>query len=77
MVGDSVFGSHADQAGLAAADGLALEYQGNYGSARGDLDVSYLVNNPVANGVCRISRRGFDEKSLGLLLGQGSPLSDD
>lgn len=33
---------------------LALEYQGNYGTARRDLDVLDLVNNPGANGLCRV-----------------------
>ena len=30
-------------------DALALEYQGNYGTARGDLDISNLINNPFIN----------------------------
>ena len=34
--------------------GLALEYQGNYGTAGRDLDVLDLVNNPSANGLCRV-----------------------
>jgi hypothetical protein len=34
--------------------GLALEYQGNYGTARADLDILDLINNPSANGLCRL-----------------------
>lgn len=33
---------------------LALEYQRDYGSARGNLDILNLVNNPCANGVCSV-----------------------
>jgi len=40
-------------------DALALEYQGNYGTARGDIDISDLVNNPLFNGKCRILSLGF------------------
>lgn len=36
-----------------ANTGLALEYQGNYGTARRDLDIADLINNPGANGLCR------------------------
>ena len=35
-------------------NGLALEYQREYGSARGNLDVADLVNNPMASGKCRV-----------------------
>ena len=37
------------------ADALALEYQGDYGTARGDLDISDVVNNPFVNCVVSIS----------------------
>ena len=33
---------------------LALEYQREYGRTRGNIDVSDLVNNPAANGKCRV-----------------------
>ena len=35
-------------------NGLALEYQREYGRASRNLDVSDLINNPAANGVCRV-----------------------
>ena len=35
-------------------DALALEYKGVYGTARRDLDISNLVNNPTASGKCRV-----------------------
>ena len=35
-------------------DALALEYQRDYGTASGNLDVFDLVNNPAANGICRV-----------------------
>ena len=54
---------------------LALEYQREYGTARGNLDLSDLVNNPSANGVCSVfglslskefpDRRLFDLGSIG------------
>jgi hypothetical protein len=40
---------------------LALEYQLQYRSARGDLDVSNLVNNPSANGRCSVQSFSFPE----------------
>lgn len=35
-------------------NGLPLEYEGFYRAARRDLDVADLINNPEANGVCRV-----------------------
>ena len=58
-------------------DGLALEYQGNYGTARGDLDVAYLVNNPAANGICSVPGLSFSEEGKHLLVGEVGPLLDD
>jgi len=43
-------------------DALALEYQRDYGSAKGNLDVFDLVNNPSANGVCRVFGLRFAEE---------------
>ena len=45
---------------------LALEYQLIYGSAHGNLDVSDLVNNPSANGKCRIDGPSLTEHTLNL-----------
>jgi len=47
-------------------DALALEYQGEYGTARRDLDIADLVNNPAANGVCRVFGLGLKEEGLDL-----------
>lgn len=41
---------------------LALEYKGIYGTARGNLDVSYLVNNPAASGECSVLGFCFTEE---------------
>lgn len=35
-------------------NGLALEYQREYGTAHGNVDLSNLINNPAANGICRV-----------------------
>lgn len=48
---------------------LALEYERDYGTAHGDLDVTSLVNNPVASGKCRVFGLGFQEETLDILLG--------
>ena len=58
---------HADLPQMSAdvsltPNGLALEYQRDYGSARGNLDVFDLVNNPAANGVCSVFGLGFEEQ---------------
>ena len=45
---------------------LALEYQGDYGSASGDLNVFDLVNNPAANGECSVLGFRFTEEFRGL-----------
>jgi hypothetical protein len=46
---------------------LALEYQGDYGSASGNLDVSDLINNPGFNRKCRVFGLGLQEESLDLI----------
>lgn len=43
-------------------NGLALEYQRYYGGASGDLDITDLVNNPAANGECRVFGLGLPEE---------------
>jgi hypothetical protein len=45
-----------------ASNALALEYQRDYGTAHRDLNVSDLVNNPHANGVCRVFGLCFQEQ---------------
>ena len=58
-------------------NGLALEYQGDYGTASGDLDISDLVNNPVANGKCRVFGFRFEKKLADRVFGDFSSLDDD
>ena len=58
-------------------DALALEYQRDYGTARGDLDISDIVNNPFVNCVYGIFRLGFTEKALDLPLREIGMLGDD
>ena len=57
--------------------GLALEYQGNYGTARRDLDVLDLVNNPSANGLCRVLGTRLPEEGSYLTMGEVSVLLDN
>ena len=45
-------------------DALSLEYQRDYGTARGDLNIADLMNNPAANGVCRVFDGGLDPRGL-------------
>ena len=62
---------------LPANDALSLEYQRDYGSAFRDYEISDLVNDPRASGVCSVFGLGFEEESLDLFLGQLRPLFDD
>jgi hypothetical protein len=50
--------------------GLPLEYQGNYGTAQGDLNVLDLINNPEANGLCRVYGMGLSGEGLDLASAQ-------
>jgi len=54
---------HGDEP-MTQPNALACEYQRDYGSARGDLDVSDLINNPEAGGKCRVFGLGLGEESL-------------
>ena len=56
---------------------LAFEYQRDCGTALGDLQVSDLVNNPTANGVCRVLHLSFSEEITHLVLADRRPLGDD
>ena len=47
---------------------LALEYQSEYGSACGNVDVANFVNNPNGSGVVRVFGPGFFEKTSDLPL---------
>ena len=48
------------------SDALTLEYKRNHGRARRDLNVFDLVNDPDANGVCRVFGLGLAKEGLDL-----------
>ena len=50
-------------------DALALEYQREYRGARGNLDLSYFVNNPFLNSPHSILSLGFEEEFANFRLG--------
>ena len=58
-------------------DGLSLEYKRDNGTARGNLEVSDLVNNPVAGGKCRVLGLSLPKETLDDLLGQRRPLGHE
>jgi len=57
--------------------GLPLEYQRDYGTATGNLNVFDLVNDPAANGVCRVLRLLLAKEVGNLFLSEIGVLSDD
>ena len=57
-------------------DALALEYQGNYGTAHRNLDISNIVNNPAANGVCRVFGLRLTEQTRDLIATESGVLFD-
>ena len=48
------------------SDALAFEYKGMYGGAFRDVDIADFVNNPGANGVCRVFGLRLSEETLNL-----------
>ena len=50
-------------------DALSLEYKRNYGTARGNLEVSDLVNNPFLNSPSSIFRLLSPEETSHLVQG--------
>ena len=48
---------------LMQPNALALEYQRDYGTAHGDLNVFDLVNNPAANGKCHVFGLSLSKQS--------------
>ena len=62
---------------LEQPNGLALEYQREYGSARGYIDVSNLINNPAANGKCRVFGLSLEKQLTHLSVLELGPLFDD
>lgn len=58
-------------------DALALEYQSDYRTAKGDLNILDLVNNPGANGECRVFGLGIAEEGFDLAAGQCRALFQD
>jgi len=56
---------------------LALEYQGQYGTAFRNVDIADLINNTDASGVGRILRSGFEKQRTDLVFSEeGSFLQD-
>lgn len=49
-----------------ALEALALEYKLDNGLARRNVDVLDFVNDPNANGVCRVLSLGFEKQGLDL-----------
>ena len=43
-------------------DGLALEYQRYYGTARGNIKIANLVNNPAVSSEIRVLSLGLPEE---------------
>lgn len=62
---------------MATTTYLSLEYESRYGTARGDLDVWYLINNPSANGLCSVHSVSLPEEGAYLGLSELRALLDD
>lgn len=60
-----------------APDALALEYKRDYGTARGNLNIADLVNDPTANGECRVLGLSLPKQGLSLLGGDLRSLLQD
>lgn len=58
-------------------DALPLEYKLKYGTARGDLNVSDIVNNPVIPGVCSVLSLSFTKETLYPAGGDLRAVADD
>ena len=58
-------------------DALSLEYKRNYGTAFGNLNVADLVNDPTANGECRVLGLSLQKQGADLLGSELSPLLKD
>lgn len=58
-------------------DALALEYQGDYGTAGSELDISDFVDNPLINCVASISGLSFTKKASDIPLREIGTLRDN
>lgn len=58
-------------------DALALEYQGDYGTACGDLNIFDLMNNPTASGKCSVFGLSLTEKGLDFPVPKFGAVFDD
>ena len=58
-------------------DALALEYQGDYGTATGDLDISDIMNNPFAFCISSIFSLSLSKELSDLLGVEIRVLSDN
>lgn len=59
------------------SNALSLEYERDYGTAGGNLDVSNLINNPAANGVCRVFGLSFQKEITDLCFLNACSLQDN
>ncbi len=62
---------------LMELNALALEYQGDYGTAWRNLNIANLVNNPAASGKCSVFGLSFAEEPFDVRFGQLGSLRDD
>jgi hypothetical protein len=58
-------------------DALALEYKRDYGTARRNLNVADIVNDPTANGECSVFGLSLPKQGFGLLCGDSCSLLKD
>lgn len=58
-------------------NGLPLKYEGNYGTARGNLNVSDLINNPAASGKCSVFGLSLQEQFGNVVPVNGGSFLDD
>ena len=59
------------------SNALALEHKLVKGTARRNLDVFNLVNNPFANGKCRVLGLGLEEEARDLAIGDLRSFGDN
>lgn len=58
-------------------DALPLEYKRRNRAARGNLDVTNLINNPAASGVCRVFGLSLPKEGFDIGLAKFSALLDN
>ena len=58
-------------------DGLSLEYKRDYGTARRNLDLADIMNDPFREGVVRVFGPGFSEQITDMLVVKVGVFPDD